>query len=224
MDDSVNDQAQPAPTPAAEKPTFRRRGRPRTQAKPARSRTARPAAELPTVESPSIVPEERGREATGTGSVFRGRGGEILTRRRKDGTDIFEVTPPQGWSYQWCAVSVVGNKEVVADQNLGFAENGWRPVMAQRHDGQFMPAGYKGAIIRGSQMLMERPLAMTLEAQREEERKARQQMQDRDQSLLGGKANVRGGMPTGFEMRGNQLKMSIDPGLDIPAPKHSVAK
>ncbi len=53
-------------------------------------------------------------------------------------------------------------------------------------------------------------------------------MRDRDQALMGGKSNVRNAMQGGFEMGGKyrgtgaDLRMSIDPGLDIPAPSHKV--
>ena len=64
---------------------------------------------------------------------------------------------------------------------------------------------------------------------REQEFLARQQMRDRDAALLGGRANVRDAMRGGFEMggqyrgTGGQLKMSIDPALDIPKPSYPLA-
>jgi hypothetical protein len=55
-------------------------------------------------------------------------------------------------------------------------------------------------------------------------------MRDRDQSLMGRKANLRGTIPDGFEMggkyrgTGGSLRMNIDPGLDIPMPSHPLAE
>src|SRR5882757_5838256 len=118
--------------------------------------------------------------------VVRGRDGEVLTRKRTGVGDIFDVPAdliPAGWSYQWCAVTVVGNTEVLIDQNLMMAENGWRPVPSDRYPGRFMPVGHKGPITRGGQMLMERPEALTEEARSEDIRAAKQLISDRNDSL-----------------------------------------
>lgn len=173
------------------------------------------------------------REARG-GLVVQGHNGEQLSRKRKDdGTDPFFIPPdliPPGWSYQWVAQSVKGSQDEVADHNLMLYENGWRAVPADRHPGRFMPVGHKGNIIRGAQMLMERPKALTDEANAEMVEKARQQMMDRDEALMGNKAALRQAMRNGMEMggkyrgTGGSLKMSIDPALDIPAPSHPLAE
>ena len=84
-------------------------------------------------------------------------------------------------------------------------------------------------MVRG-QMLMERPSELCQEARAEDYRIARQQMLDRDQSLMGGKANVRNALPDGFAMdnryrgTGGDLRMSIDRALDVPAPAHQLAE
>lgn len=99
--------------------------------------------------------------------------GTILRRNRTGAADSFYVPPhiiPAGWSYQWNAVTVYGERQTA--QQVQAMENGWRPVPAERHDGVFMPPGFKGAIERDGQMLMERPLVLTQEAQDEEKRKA----------------------------------------------------
>jgi hypothetical protein len=159
--------------------------------------------------------------------VVRGRDGEELTRTRKAGIDPFDVPKgfaPPGWTYQWCAVASLGNTEVVRTMSIEFFQNGWRPVPAKRHDGYFMPKGEDGPIIVRDQMLMERPEELTLQAKEEDERMARQQMRDRDEALMGGKASLRKNMGGGFEMNpqkyrgtGGDLRMSIDPSLDVPA-------
>src|SRR5215472_15764052 len=69
--------------------------------------------------------------------VVQGRDGEILTRSRKEGIDPFDIPLsfiPNGWNYQWNAVTTYGNSEVFQAQNLEFHQNGWRPVPAARHD------------------------------------------------------------------------------------------
>lgn len=167
-------------------------------------------------------------------AVYQGRDGERLTRTRKSGIDPFEVPAgfePPGWKYQWCAVASLGNKEIVRTMAIEFHQNGWRPVPASRHDGHFMPRGEAGPIIVRDQMLMERPEAMCREAAAEDQRNAIQQMRDRDEALMGSKANLKGAMRDGFEMNsgryrgtGGKLRMSVDPALDIPPPSHTLAE
>ena len=173
-----------------------------------------------------------GREGTGRGE-YRGRNGEVLTRSRKSGIDPFDIPKgfvPPGWEYQWCAVASLGNKEIVRTMNIEFQQNGWRPVEASRHKGYFMPENEAGPIIVRDQMLMERPTEMCEDARNEDKRNAIQQMRDRDQSLMGGKANLQGAMRDGIEMgpkyrgTGGNLRMSIDPALDVPMPSHKLAE
>jgi hypothetical protein len=195
-----------------------------------RTRAGR-AARATVTESRGSAP--RGLEARRMvrGEVL-GRNGEVLSRKRSGTADIFDIPQeivPKGWQYQWCAASVLGNTEVLMDQNLMFAENGWRPVPCERHEGRFMPVGHKGSIMRGGQMLMERPAQLCEEARQEELQKARQQMQDRDQSLMGRDANLRASMKDGFTMggryrgTGGDIRLSVDPALDIPVPQHEIA-
>jgi hypothetical protein len=163
-----------------------------------------------------------------------GRDGEVLSRKRNQrSSDPFDIPAeivPKGWEYQWVTVTVVGNGDIVRHQNLEFYDNGWRPVPASRHDGRFMAAGEKGAVIYGGQCLMERPVTLCNEAREEQIAKAVQQMRDRDQALMGSKADIRNKMPDGFAMGGKyrgtgaDLRMSIDRALDVPAPSHELAE
>ncbi len=160
-----------------------------------------------------------------------GRNNEVLSRRRTSTGDIFDVPKeliPAGWEYQWCAVTVVGNSEILLDQNLMMAENGWRPVPSSRYPGKFMPAGHKGSILRGGQMLMERPTSLSDEARADDIRAAKQLISDRNESLK--LSGVRKQMGDGFEMSGKyrgtggNIRMSIDRALDVPAPQHTLAE
>lgn len=198
---------------------------------------ANPLRKLPSNKrKPRNEPRAEPREEAGIGHnseaiVVQGRNGEILTRSRMDNLDRFDVPVsfvPKGWSYQWNAVSTYGNKDIFIQQNNEFHRQGWRPVEASRHDGFFMPHGHEGPILVGGQMLMERPRILTDEAQDEAEQRAKQQMRDRDAALMGGRAGFREAMRGGFEMggryrgTGGDLKMSIDPGLDIPKPSYEM--
>lgn len=77
---------------------------------------------------------------------------------------------PAGWDYQWKAAMV---KNVPNTQHMTELEaNHWEPVPAERHDGVFMPRGYKGNIERGGQILMERDIRLTMQARAIERREA----------------------------------------------------
>lgn len=186
-------------------------------------------------QNPRTQPRDANREPARSGAVVvQGRDGEILTRKRKDSGDIFHIPPeivPNGWEYGWWAISVAGNSEILMDQNLMVVENGWRPVPAERYPGRFMPAGHKGNIIRGGQMLMERPSVLCEEARQEDYAKAVGQMRDRDEALTGGRANMKGNLGQGLELRaggrgfqGRKTQLSIDNAYDIPQPQHQLAE
>jgi hypothetical protein len=160
-----------------------------------------------------------------------GRNGEILSRKRSGGGDPFAAADslvPDGWEYQWCAISIIGNTEMLMDQNLTFAENGWRSVPAERYPGRFMPEGHKGSIIRGGQMLMERPKPLCDAARAEDLKLARQLISDRNESLK--LTSVKKGMADGFEMgnryrgTGGDVRISIDHGNDAPRPAHKIVE
>jgi hypothetical protein len=151
-----------------------------------------------------------------------GRNGEVLARTRTQVGDIFDIPAdliPKGWSYQWNSISVAGNSEILLDQNHMMHQNGWRPVPAERYAGTLVPKGSKGNIVRGQQLLMERPKALTEEAQQEDIRNAKQLVSDRNESLK--LAGVKKGLGEGFEMDGKYrgtgggIRMQIDKSLDV---------
>ena len=182
-------------------------------------------AHAPAQNAPSRAPiREQARTPTralGKNEAI-GRSGEVLSRKRTQAGDIFDVPKeliPVGWEYQWCAVSVTGNTEILLDQNLMFAENGWRSVPSDRYPGRFMPVGHKGSIIRGGQMLMERPKTLSDEARSEDVRLAKQLISDRNESLK--LSGMKKNMADGFEMSGKYrgtgggVRMQIDKSLDV---------
>lgn len=166
---------------------------------------------------------------------YRGRNGELLTRKVPSNGDQYQFPPnlkEPGWDYQWLTEILLNNPDVVRRHNHQMYQAGWRPVLAVgRWNGVFGPPEDVGHIRVGDSGLYERPLDMTKDARSEEIKKAHQQMRDRDESLMGGKANIRGsfGQGNGIEMGGKyrgtgaQLRMSIDPALDAPAPSHQLA-
>lgn len=187
-------------------------------------RAARGAARSGPAREPSRSPAR-------AAGVVLGRDGEELSRKRTSTKDIFDVPKDlieEGWEYQWCAVTVTGNSEILMDQNLMMLENGWRAVPASRHKGRFMPAGHSGSIIRGGQMLMERPKDLCDQARAEDVRNAKQLISDRNDALK--LSGVKKALPEGFQMSnryrgtGGDMRMSIDPALDIPMPQHQLAE
>jgi hypothetical protein len=183
---------------------------------------------VPPTRSPIREQARTPTRALGQSEVI-GRNGEVLSRKRTQAGDIFDVPKeliPAGWTYQWCGISVTGNTEILLDQNLMFAENGWRPVPADRYPGRYMPVGHKGSIIRGGQMLMERPKSLSDEARAEDVRLAKQLISDRNESLK--LSGMKKSMADGFEMSGKyrgtggDVRMSIDPALDIKKPTYQL--
>lgn len=100
---------------------------------------------------------------------------ERLTRvsRRQDKFFIDPRRIPDGWSYEWKRVSVYGQPD--PDHMLNLKANHWRSVPLSRHPemapglpGLEDKGPFAGCICKDGQMLMERPLYLTLDAQNED--------------------------------------------------------
>lgn len=201
------------------------RGRPPNAAKSINMDTVEAAAPLRR-NAPRVAreaPRETAREPAREGAVMvTGRDGEVLTRRRAQVGDEFFVPPneiPKGWTYQWNTFAITGQEAV--ETQLQMHANGWRPVPATRHPGRWTAAGHKGAIIVKGLRLEERPIELTREAQAEDMTVARNQMRDQNEALKLTK-KLPDGMAVGGKYRGTgaDVRMQIDPGLDIPRPDH----
>lgn len=137
-----------------------------------------PAAAAPQAPDARPVAREEARPVVVRGPNGRlqalNRAGEYVSRASAgSGVDQFYVPPgtiPHGWSWEWKNESVLGKVDPQYDAML--AQVGWEPVMAEAHDGIFLPPGQKGPIRRHGMILMERRIELTLEAQAEEKRKA----------------------------------------------------
>lgn len=108
-------------------------------------------------------------------------------RVSRDASNRFHVDPariPRNMDYQWNAVSVLGDKDIAANVYNAQYNAGWRPVPAKRHPELVGPgADPDGAIVIGGQMLHERPLEYTQEAQNEDRARANGQIRDKLNSL-----------------------------------------
>lgn len=122
---------------------------------------------------------------------------EAPLRRRslKGDEDRFAVDPakqPRGTAYQWVPKTILGQEQ--DEQLVTMQMQGWLPVPADRHPEYFWngeaPKG--GAIIRGGQLLMERPQELTDEARAEDRARATGQLQAKLDSLSD---TPQGGLP-----------------------------
>ena len=215
MTEEIRKVARPIPPQAP--PAAPRRGRPPG----AQNKKAAPAPVMEIDDNPGEVLQRAGgrtalrRGANGKVEVLS-RSGEVLSRTRLQNVDPFEVPRsmiPEGWDYQWNPVTVTGNGEVVRDMQMTMYANGWRPVPAERHAGTLIEVGAKGNIIRGGQMLEERPSALSDEARAEDLRAAKQLISDRNESLKLTKVSKE--MPDGFDAKGGGVRMEIDKSLDV---------
>lgn len=101
------------------------------------------------------------------------RSGQPVALRITGDMDPFHIPPeivPDGWTYEWKTKSIYNWEHVQHQVQLGM--NGWEPVMAEKHDGMFMPKGYKGPVERGGLVLMERDDRLTAQSRAIDRRKA----------------------------------------------------
>lgn len=193
-------------------------------------------ADTPPVRSATRAPTRRGgarARSLPRGEVL-GRNGEVLTRKVGAGSsDPFHIPDDlkePGWTYQWLSERIYNNPDIVRRHNHEMYQAGWRPVHAKgKWNGVYGPPGDTGHILVGDSGLYERPQQLTEEAKEDELRKAVGQMRDRDAALMGGAANLRGNTGNGIEMggryrkTGGDIRMSIDPALDVERPSHPLA-
>lgn len=95
---------------------------------------------------------------------------------------------PAGYDLQWITSTVLGQE--FGQLRSRFERSGWTPVHQQDFngifDGLFMSAGAQGEINVDGLVLMARPMEFTIRARREEQRKAREVVQIKQQQLTGG--------------------------------------
>ncbi len=174
------------------KPTGRPRGR------PARNREAIPQSAIvgagpAAAEAPPIVdrPEPRPEMRAEPRSVSSRERAALRAAQIKghigdldEGTDEFWIDPaeiPDGWSYEWKRVTVLGAEDPSYQTFL--ARRGWEPVDARRHP-DMMPRGSVSPIIeRKGMVLMERPMEITQEVKNIEKQRARNQVRAKEEQL-----------------------------------------
>lgn len=118
---------------------------------------------------------------------------------------------PSGMDYQWVTDSVLG--QPMPQRRARFERKGWMPVPSERHDGVFMPRGYKGEINVDGLVLMERPLEYSLRAREKDRLRAREQVYVREAQLRGGDLGSNIAFDTQHQsaLRTNKLVKSYEP-------------
>lgn len=101
-----------------------------------------------------------------------------------EGIDEFYIDPaiiPDGWSYEWKRETVLGQPD--PSYQVALASRGWEPVPANRHP-QLVPPGWTGKHIpRKGCLLMERPKEITEEVRAQDNRRAREQVRQKEVQL-----------------------------------------
>jgi hypothetical protein len=133
-----------------------------------------------------------------------------------EGLDEFYIPAdivPDGWSYEWKRYTLLNAQDPT--YQVALAQTGWDPVPAERHP-TLMPLGWdKFHIERKGMILMERPLEITQEMKRRDDKNARDAVRQ--------KADQLGQAPPGTFQRqdakgGNLAKVSVgyESGVMIP--------
>lgn len=189
--------------------------------RPARSRE--PHAPLPTPSSaaapaPATTPKQ---PETYIEEDPRTRAARRAAELREHGaldedgsTSEFYIDPaviPDGWSYEWKRLTVLGATDPGYQVNI--ARAGWEPVPASRHR-NLMPDGYQGNTIeRSGQILMERPKEITDAAYAREYAKARGQVRGKEEQLHGAPAGT-----FGRDNKGSPM-VKVGKSYDMPIPE-----
>ncbi len=149
------------------------------------------------------------------------RSGRVVSRASAvSGVDQFFIPPniiPPGWSWEWKNYTVAGQR--TPEYEAEMAQVGWEPVLAESYPGVFLPEGEKGSIIRKGMILMERPMALTHEARKEEKRRADERVGTALKKH--GKLDTSGTHGVDVNDRRvaalNSIKRDYEPGANLPA-------
>jgi len=139
------------------------------------AQAARPEARAKTRE------ETRGRDRSADFEGVADRDGNILVRRSFESMDPFELPAEfleevraEGYSLEWKSEFVYNQQQTTYLSKL-MSNGHWRPVLNSRLPGRY-PGEPDEAVRHEGMILMERPLGLTLQARREDERGARDQL------------------------------------------------
>lgn len=203
------------PRKVASAPPSAKRGRPpkKAAAPPHQGRAARPAPQARQEEVPMRARAIPRRDPTAarspmrepmrdpqTGRIVIVRDGKTYTRRHTNVGDKFHIDKadiPDGMSYQWIAVTILGAEQ--RNTVAAFNQNGWEPVDMSRYPGRYGPEKAHGHIIIDGLGLYERPEELTEEARGEEITAAKELIRTRNDQFVPR-------LPEARSRRGTQLR------------------
>jgi len=128
---------------------------------------------------PAMRPDDSRARAAARAQELREHGG-----LDNDGTDEFHIDPnaiPDGWTYEWKRHSTYGKED--PSYQVALAQQGWTAVDASKHPELMPKEGVHRTIERKGMILMERPTEIVEDAKRRDLRKARQQVQVKEDQL-----------------------------------------
>jgi hypothetical protein len=176
----------PAPAPVGESEEMTAAIAPKTAApaKPQAAAKAAPKASAPTAARPAEhistadLREDALREPEHAPARVRTRKKNIAV---EDEFYIPTEEIPDGLDYNWKRFSVNGQEDPYYLARM--RSQGWEPVPPSRHP-TWVPPGYNAPhIIKGGQILMDRPMELSNEAKAENEQLARRQVREAEQRL-----------------------------------------
>lgn len=150
------------------------------------------------------------------------RAAEIMSHGSLDeGVDDFFINPdiiPEGWAYEWKRHTLLGAQD--PSYQVQLSRGGWEPVPVDRHP-EMMPSDYTGgeSIERKGMILMERPLEISARARALELKKARSQVNQKEQQLSGAPAGENS--PFAAHNKGSPLVQINKSYERMPVPKDS---
>jgi hypothetical protein len=189
---------------------------------------ARARARTKVKASPTVRRSEVSRDPVSGRVAVQGRDGKMITRRVTNVEDKFYVAKediPEGWSYQWIALSVEGEpqRRTVASFRMG----GWEEVLMDRYPGRYGPTHTKDGKVNKEHIvvdelgLYERPIELTEEARGEEIAAARSLIKTRNDQFVPRLPDARSQRLRGT---GLQARRSLEPmPSDVGRPGYEIA-
>tara|TARA_R110000868_G_scaffold102492_5_gene282192 strand:+ start:2430 stop:3080 length:651 start_codon:yes stop_codon:yes gene_type:complete len=123
--------------------------------------------------------DPRTRAARRSAELRDHRGGDM-----EEGSDDFYIDLsdiPAGWTYEWKRKLVLGAEDPA--YMVALARSGWEAVPTSRHPSYMPASGDYPTIERKGMLLMERPTEITDDARDHEQRKARNQVRQKEAQL-----------------------------------------
>jgi len=178
-------------------------------------------------KSPTVRRTHVSRDPVSGRVAVMGRHGKMVTRRVTNSEDKFFIGQediPEGWSYQWIALTVDGEEQRRTVAN--FVMGGWEPVGMDRYPGRYGPShdsknklNTEHIIVDGLG-LYERPEELTKEAREEEIAAARNLIRTRNDQFVPRLPEARSQRLRGT---GLQARRSIEPlPADVNRPAYEV--